>query len=141
VQGLDEPSPRPITPPGVLGGCVLTRDGGFVIARVPEQLAQLYPTTGDGQPRAIPGFDREDSALRFDQDGKGLYVLRSEGAQTRVVRLDLDSGHTRELKVLSPADPTGVSAVHAVLITPDGRSLVYGYRRTLSVLYLVEGLG
>ena len=41
---------------------------------------------------------------------------------------------------LAPADLSGVLAVGPVLLTPDGRAYVYGYRRTLSDLYAVSGL-
>jgi hypothetical protein len=39
-----------------------------------------------------------------------------------------------------PPDPAGVEYVGPVLPTPDGKAYVYGYRRLLSDLYLVEGL-
>ena len=39
-----------------------------------------------------------------------------------------------------PSDPAGVNIILPILLTPDGKSYVYGYRRMLSDLYLVEGL-
>jgi hypothetical protein len=39
-----------------------------------------------------------------------------------------------------PADPAGVETIGPILLTPDARMCVYGYQRTLSDLYLVEGL-
>jgi hypothetical protein len=39
-----------------------------------------------------------------------------------------------------PADAAGVTDLGPILITPDGRSYVYEYGRTLSDLYLVEGI-
>jgi hypothetical protein len=41
---------------------------------------------------------------------------------------------------LMPSDPAGVETIGPVLITPDGKACVYGYHRTLSDLYMVEGL-
>jgi hypothetical protein len=37
-------------------------------------------------------------------------------------------------------DPAGVETIGPILLTPDGKTCVYGYQRTLSDLYLVEGL-
>jgi hypothetical protein len=39
-----------------------------------------------------------------------------------------------------PFDTAGVVSITPPKITPDGRSYAYSYIRTLSDLYLVEGL-
>jgi hypothetical protein len=39
-----------------------------------------------------------------------------------------------------PVDPAGIETIGPILIIPDGKTYVYGYHRTLSDLYLVEGL-
>jgi hypothetical protein len=39
-----------------------------------------------------------------------------------------------------PSDAAGVSAISPPLVTPDGQSYAYNFIRTLSDLYLVEGL-
>jgi hypothetical protein len=35
---------------------------------------------------------------------------------------------------------TGLCEVNHIILSPDGRSYIYGYTRLLSDLYLVEGL-
>jgi len=35
---------------------------------------------------------------------------------------------------------TGVNIIWPIWVTPDGKSYVYGYRRYLSELHMVEGL-
>ena len=40
-----------------------------------------------------------------------------------------------------PSDPAGVETIRPILITPDGKTCIFGYHRMLSDLYLVEGLG
>jgi hypothetical protein len=39
-----------------------------------------------------------------------------------------------------PYDPAGVIRISPVVLTPDLKANAYSYRRTLSSLYLVEGL-
>jgi hypothetical protein len=39
-----------------------------------------------------------------------------------------------------PADASGVTDVGPILLTPSANSYVYEYGRTLSDLYLVEGI-
>ena len=44
------------------------------------------------------------------------------------------------LLILEPEDPAGVTIIYPVLVTPDGKTFVYGFRRILSGLYMAEGL-
>ena len=39
-----------------------------------------------------------------------------------------------------PSDPAGVETIGPILLTQDAKTCVYGYHRTLSDLYLVDGL-
>jgi hypothetical protein len=52
--------------------------------------------------------------------------------------MDLATGHKQPWKQLVPPDISGVTEITGILITPDGRSYVYEYARTLSDLYLVK---
>jgi hypothetical protein len=54
--------------------------------------------------------------------------------------LELASGKKTLWKQIVPVDPTGVSTIGPILVTPDGKTYVYGFHRTLGDLYLVEGL-
>ncbi|HXY49769.1 MAG TPA: hypothetical protein VEI01_09995 [Terriglobales bacterium] len=39
-----------------------------------------------------------------------------------------------------PAYTSGVTDIGPILVTPDGKSYLYEYGRTLSDLYVVEGI-
>jgi len=54
--------------------------------------------------------------------------------------LELATGRKTLRKQIVPVDSTGVSTIGPILITPDGKTYVYGFHRTLADLYLVEGL-
>jgi hypothetical protein len=60
------------------------------------------------------------------------------------VRLDLATGQKRLWKQLIPSDAAGVTDMGPIMgpifITPDGKSYVYEFGRTLSDLYLVDGI-
>ena len=60
--------------------------------------------------------------------------------ETELVAVDIETGVRRFWKELTPPDPAGVLAISPILITPDGKSYVYSYRRQLDDLYLVENL-
>jgi hypothetical protein len=57
-----------------------------------------------------------------------------------VYRLEVATGQRSLWKKLRPADPAGVEFIGPILVTPDATTYVYGYRRQLTDLYLVQGL-
>ena len=58
----------------------------------------------------------------------------------RVFVLDVEKGARTPFRQLMPSDPAGVETIGPILITPDGKTCIFGYHRMLSDLYLVEGL-
>lgn len=57
----------------------------------------------------------------------------------KVFRRDLITGRREAWREITPADPTGILSFWP-LLSADGRSYVYSFWRSLSSLYLVEGL-
>ncbi len=140
VQDLEGGTPKPISPEGTNPiGFAVSRDGQVVAAVGPDAKGYFFPLTG-GEPRPIPGLAQEEIPIQWDAIGHSLYVYRPSELPARVYRLDVDSGKRTLWKELMPPDPAGVEYVGPVLPTPDGKAYVYGYRRLLSDLYLVEGL-
>ena len=78
--------------------------------------------------------------MAWAADGRSLYIYRSGELPAQVQRLDLASGQKQLWKQLMPADDAGVTDIGPILITPDTKTYVYEYGRTLSDLYLVDGL-
>jgi hypothetical protein len=58
----------------------------------------------------------------------------------RIEICDVTSGERRLWKDLIPPDPAGVLTIGPIYITPDGKSYLYSYRRTLDELFLVTGV-
>jgi hypothetical protein len=58
----------------------------------------------------------------------------------KAYRLDIVTGKRTFWKAVIPADPAGIATIGPIQITPNGKSYVYGFTRTLADLYLVEGL-
>jgi eukaryotic-like serine/threonine-protein kinase len=131
---------KPISPEGVDPQAFsLSPDGSQVAAIGPDGLAYLYPV-GGVPPKPVPGFQAGEQPIEWSADGKSIYTYRPGEFPAKVVNLDLASGKRIGWRSLAPADPAGVSQIGPILITPDGKSYIYGYHRTLSDLYLVEGL-
>jgi hypothetical protein len=141
VMELPEGQPKAISPEGVsmLRWRALSPDGRTVVARGLEGGLGLYPTEG-GEPRALAGATLDDVPIRWTGDGKGLFVQRGSGVPARVDLIDVASGARRPWKELRPPDPAGILAIGPILLSSDGQSYIYSYRRQLDDLYLVEGL-
>jgi hypothetical protein len=90
--------------------------------------------------RPIPGFNLGENPITWSSDGYSLYVYHPGELPARVYKLDTRSGQRTLWKQLMPSDPAGVETIGPILITPDGKTCVYGYHRTLADLYMVEGL-
>ncbi len=142
AQDIPDGTPKPVTAEGTETGGVISPDGRLVVAYPSHAgaIAALYPVEGgDSQP--IPGISPNDGVVAWAGDGHELYV-RESGTKMplRVYRLDLRTGRRELWREIAPPDSSGVLAVRALFITPDGRGYAYDYLRTLSDLYVVSGL-
>jgi len=140
VQAVSGGKPLPISPEGVQGTAfVPSPDGAYVAAIGPDQKGYLYPTAG-GEPKPIPALALGELPIGWDTEGKSLYVYQPGEVPAKVYRLELSTEKKILWKQLMPADPAGVVTIGPILVTPDGKTYVYGFHRTLADLYLVEGL-
>ena len=95
----------------------------------------------NGEVSEVGGGESGDVPLAWAEDGSSLFVLQQDGAtQARIFRAGVASD-VRELHTtIRPSDPAGILGVGPVLIAPAGDRYVYGYRRFLSDLYVVDNL-
>ena len=68
------------------------------------------------------------------------FVYRFGLIPAKVFELEIATGKRKLWKELVPADAAGIDTIRRITITPDAKAYVYGYIRTLSDLYAVEGL-
>ncbi|HYN16022.1 MAG TPA: protein kinase [Terriglobales bacterium] len=140
VQDIAGGKPRPISPEGVHASAfVVSPDGRFVAGIGPDQRGYLYPVSG-GEPQPVHGFPTGEQPITWSNDGRYLYTYRPGELPTQISKLDINTGQRTPFKQLMPSDPAGVETIGPIMLTQDGKTCVYGYHRTLSDLYLVEGL-
>ena len=141
IQGVDGSNPKPITPEGVSlpNAKPISPDGKTILAFGPDRRIMLYPSE-PGEPRPVPGIELGEVPIRWTADGRAIWVYRTNVVPAKVHRVDVTTGERSLWKELTPPDPAGVLLIGPILMTPDGKSYVYSYRRTLDELFLVEGL-
>jgi Tol biopolymer transport system component len=132
--------PRALTPEGYRAfSRGVPPDGTGVLVIGPDRKRYLYPLAG-GEPTAVAGLSEEDTISGWGVDGRHMYVYRRRDVPGRLYRFDLSTGKKELVREVMPADGAGIVDIAPLMVTPDGSAYVYGFQRTLSDLYLVEGL-
>ena len=139
VQSLTDSKPKAISPEGIGARFVLSPRGDVVAGMGADRKVYLYPIEG-GEPRPVPGIGANEVPTGWSSDGRSLFVLRYGELPARVTQVDVATGQRKPWKDLVPADAAGIDTISGILMTPDAKAYVYSYVRTLSDLYLVEGL-
>jgi eukaryotic-like serine/threonine-protein kinase len=139
VESPGEGKPRPISPEGVNPAVVISPKGDFAATVGPDHKIYLYPIAG-GEPVPVSGTEADEQPTGWSDDGRFLYLFRFGEIPAKVVELELSTGKRKLWKELVPADAAGIDTIRAITITPDAKAYVYGYIRTLSDLYVVEGV-
>jgi hypothetical protein len=91
-----------------------------------------------GTGRPLPGSVQGDAPIRWSADG--AVFVRHGHVPLDVIRVDAATGRRTLWKTLAPADLAGVEEINTIALTPDGTTYAYGSSRTLSDLYIAEGL-
>jgi hypothetical protein len=144
AQGTAGGNPAPLAEEGVTttGQNPIAPDGRRIVVDAPRAGTALeLLTLPQGTIAPLAGSIAGDEPIRWSADGRWLY-LKAGGASpsAAIVRLEVASGRRELWKELRPADAAGVLQIRDVLLTPDAASYVYTYHRSLSELYLAEGL-
>jgi eukaryotic-like serine/threonine-protein kinase len=143
---LSDASSSPLAPEGWRWDAI-SPDGKWILCHRQEQLA-LFPLEGGvARPLSLPDARREDleklgaldNVAGWADDDHTVFTSTS-GVPGRLFRLDLRTFRATLWREVTPPDVAGVRAVSPNLISPDGKSYVYTFRRVLSDLYLAEGL-
>jgi Tol biopolymer transport system component len=138
LRDVDGGKPRALTPEGYRAFRLVSPDGAWAVVTGPDRRTYLYPISG-GEPTAIPGVDAGDRIAQFGVDGRSVYVYRQGEIPTKVYRVNVSTGRRELWRSLMPTDAGGVSEI-GPLPTVGGESYVYSYSRTVSDLYIVDGL-
>jgi len=136
---VDSGATRPISPEGIRTSGAISADGKQIIVMDHGAWVE-WPLEG-GDPKPVAGLTPSDIPLQWSQDGRSLFIGNSkEFRPRRVYQFDLATGKRTLWKSLGPQDWTGVGGVGNPQITRDGKHYSYLVVRTLSDLYVVNGL-
>ena len=115
----------------------VSSDDQLVAARDVDDVLTLFPL-GGGPPIRLPEVGKGASPVGWA--GKDQLWLRTQDVPSRLRRYDVRGHQTLEERSLAPSELTGVARIPNIHITPDGRNMAFDVERTLSYLYVLEGL-
>lgn len=122
-----------------LGPALITLDQSPILTRSPEGDWVFYSLKGDVI-RKAQGLQVNEAPIRWASDHKSVYVANGRQIPVEIYRVNLDTGQRSVWKEITPADISGIVGQVNVVMSEDGQSYAYTYRRVLSDLYLVPGL-
>jgi eukaryotic-like serine/threonine-protein kinase len=139
LESLSDGKPKAISEEGVGAAPILSPKGDLVADTGPDRKIYVYPVQG-GDRRLVPGIEAGELPTGWSADGQELFVLHRGEVPARVSRVDITTGKRTLWRTLEPADSAGIDTIGRVLLSQDTKSYAYSYVRTLSDLYMVEGL-
>jgi hypothetical protein len=128
---------KAITPEDSPGEAALSPDGRFVASSRPDGLFVYDVETGDRS--VVPGGPDPGSLVRWSSAPNVVYMVEQDAAAVTLVTRDLVSGERRPLREIRAAEAAGVTRFD-VWVSRDGNAYAYSLDRTLSNLFVVEGL-
>jgi hypothetical protein len=134
-------SRRALTPDLGRTGSTLAVSGDdrYVAIRGVDGQPVVVPIAGGGI-HPIPGASPDDWPIDWTTDNRIVYFAHSQAPPVDVFKIDFETGHRKLWRTFTPTDPAGVYSLYTSSISPDGSSYAYSITRSLSELYLVDGL-
>ena len=143
IQDLGGSAPTAVGPEGFRLAAFtrpISPEGTRTIAIDVHGRSWVVPLTGGGKAQAITGLVPGDVPVRWDAEGRSVYVVRRDEIPATVHRLTLADGRKEAVAVLGPQDLAGVRNLSSVHTTPDAASFVYSYVQYLSDLFLLSAV-
>jgi eukaryotic-like serine/threonine-protein kinase len=139
LESINDGKAKAISGEGVGSILVLSPKGDLIADTGPDRKIYLYPVAG-GDPRLAPGVEPLEIPTGWSPDGRELFVMLRGQVPAQIFRVDTVTGKRTLWKALQPADSAGIDTIGRINLSLDNKSYIYSYVRTLSDLYLVDGL-
>jgi hypothetical protein len=140
IQELPDGLPKPILKPELNPWFWPISPDGLVVPCRGAIKGWLLCSLSGADAKPIPGLALTERPLRWTPDGKFLYISGVRDLPLLIYKLEVATGRRQLWKEVAPADLAGVSRQSQPIITPDGQTVVYQLQRTLSDLFVVEGV-
>ena len=132
---FDGSNPRPHTPPGTVVFGVAS-SGCCEVRQTADGLQLFNLAAGAAEP--FPPVRPNEFVVGASPDLATLYLTERNGKQVKLWRMERRTGARTFLTEILPHDASGVMGVTTVRVSSDGKTILYGYTREVSDLYLAR---
>jgi len=136
VCDLEGGQPQAVTAEGTRATRV-SPDGRTFVVLDPHRV--LLGQIGGEEPHAVAELQPGESAVRWNGNGRYLFLARAEGDTLTLTRLEIATRKRERLRVLK-APENGAEFFGQIAMSPDGKAIACTFQHDLSNLYLVKGL-
>ena len=137
IYDLRNDSIIPVTPENAsVGNALINPDESSILILSPEGDLILYSLKGEII-RKTTRLQPNEAPIRWTTNNKEVYVAETIKIPVMIYRVNIDTGQRSLWKEITPSDSSGIAGQINVVISIDGKSYAYTYRRVLSDLYLV----
>ncbi len=138
IQTLDGAPPRPVQSEYYLSMAEISPDGQRIAGAKPGGGISILPV----EQGPVKDFMLSFGAipLSWSADGNSLLIQRSGRIPAEVFHLDLKTGKYTPWKEIAPSDLIGVLGITPARVAKDQSAYAYSFNRTLSVIFVVDGL-
>jgi len=138
VQDLKGGSPKPLPVDVQPFWIAVSPDGKSIAGRSRDGKLVIQALSG-GAPRVLE-TEKPLLPIRWTTDGRRLFGFRiGSGVSNEVVTVDVATGTSELILEIKPSEPEATVKLHRVVMSEDGKRIVYSYHRSLSELYIVSG--
>lgn len=78
----------------------------------------------------------DENPIGWDQDNRHVFIVRENGAEATIFRVEAFTGRREVWKQIRGSDPAGVLSMSRFFVTPSGNAYSYTSGHVLSALYL-----
>jgi eukaryotic-like serine/threonine-protein kinase len=142
IQDIDTGKAEAVTPEGLdypTTEHIVSPDGISILVLDKERKLALYSLQSHTS-RPLAGAQPDEDVVNWTPDGRAIYLYHRNEIPIRIYRLDLATGKREIFRDLPTPDLAGIELDGQVALTSDGRSWALSYGRTLSELYVADGL-
>jgi WD40 repeat protein len=115
---------------------VVSPDQRWIATSDSDGTVMLVPVDG-GQPDRLTEISTRFEVIGWLAEGS-LLLFDHDAIPAQILRFDPRSRRVASVRTIAPADLNGTQRIHKVLVTPDGKTFAFHYRRRNDTVYLLD---
>ena len=118
---------------------MISPDGRLLIGKDASGTVKIYTINGASS-ISFSGMQQNETPIQWNHTSDAIFAYDAQALPAKVYEIGILDGHRTLFKEIMPPDPSGVTRVGSIRISPDEKSYAYTYIRQAGTLYLLDGI-